>query len=43
MQNKNTLKGLLAVSAVAYGRHAPIQGAIEMYSPFLCGRFALQP
>jgi hypothetical protein len=24
---------------VAYGRHAPIQGAIEMYSPFLCGRF----
>ncbi|MBR8221577.1 phosphatase PAP2 family protein [Burkholderia ambifaria] len=30
---------LLAVSAVAYGRHAPIQGAIEMYSPFLCGRF----
>ncbi|WP_322026944.1 phosphatase PAP2 family protein [Burkholderia sp. BCC1977] len=34
---------LLAVSAVAYGRHAPIQAAIEMYSPFLCGRFALQP
>lgn len=34
---------LLAVSAVAYGRHAPIQAAIEMYSPFLCGRFALPP
>ncbi|KWF37307.1 phosphoesterase [Burkholderia diffusa] len=32
---------LLAVSAVAYGRHAPIQAAIEMYSPFLCGRFHL--
>ncbi|RQT48303.1 phosphatase PAP2 family protein [Burkholderia cepacia] len=34
---------LLAVSAVAYGRHAPIQAAIELYSPFLCGRFAFQP
>ncbi|RQR37408.1 phosphatase PAP2 family protein [Burkholderia sp. Bp9142] len=34
---------LLAVSAVAYGRHAPIQAAIDLYSPFLCGRFALQP
>ncbi|MBZ5788782.1 phosphatase PAP2 family protein [Burkholderia contaminans] len=34
---------LLAVSAIAYGRHAPIQAAIELYSPFLCGRFALQP
>ncbi|AXF25414.1 phosphoesterase [Burkholderia pyrrocinia] len=34
---------LLAVSAVAYGRHAPIQAAIELYSPFLCGRFAMQP
>ncbi|RQR44906.1 phosphatase PAP2 family protein [Burkholderia sp. Bp9140] len=32
---------LLAVSAVAYGRHAPIQAAIELYSPFLCGRFHL--
>lgn len=34
---------LLAVSAIAYGRHAPIQTAIELYSPFLCGRFALPP
>ncbi|NTZ05944.1 phosphatase PAP2 family protein [Burkholderia metallica] len=34
---------LLAVSAVAYGRHAPIQSAIDNYSPFLCGRFARQP
>ncbi|POM14869.1 hypothetical protein CSX04_07684 [Burkholderia cepacia] len=34
---------LLAVSAAAYGRHAPIQAAIELYSPFLCGRFAFQP
>ncbi|MDN7425288.1 phosphatase PAP2 family protein [Burkholderia sp. AU45388] len=34
---------LLAVSAVAYGRHAPIQAAIDNYSPFLCGRFALRP
>ncbi len=34
---------LLVVSAAAYGRHAPIQAAIESYSPFLCGRFALQP
>ncbi|WP_175884853.1 phosphatase PAP2 family protein [Burkholderia sp. BCC0044] len=34
---------LLAVSAVAYGRHAPIQAAIDDYSPFLCGRFARQP
>ncbi|MGR3909798.1 phosphatase PAP2 family protein [Burkholderia sp. SR8] len=34
---------LLVVSAVAYGRHAPIQAAIELYSPFWCGRFALQP
>lgn len=34
---------LLAVSALAYGHHAPIQAAIEWYSPFLCGRFALQP
>ncbi|CAM2171475.1 Phosphoesterase [Burkholderia latens] len=34
---------LLVVSAVAYGRHAPIQAAIEWYSPFLCGRFTLRP
>ncbi|KVA30662.1 phosphoesterase [Burkholderia cepacia] len=34
---------LLAVSAAAYGRHAPIQAAIELYSPFLCERFAFQP
>ncbi|MDW9234143.1 PAP2 superfamily protein [Burkholderia cepacia] len=34
---------LLAVSAAVYGRHAPIQAAIELYSPFLCGRFAFQP
>ncbi|AZQ53844.1 phosphatase PAP2 family protein [Burkholderia cenocepacia] len=34
---------LLAVSAVAYGRHAPIQAAIDNYAPFLCGRFALRP
>ncbi|AOJ26894.1 phosphatase PAP2 family protein [Burkholderia seminalis] len=34
---------LLAVSAAAYGRHVPIQEAIELYSPFLCGRFAFQP
>ncbi|KWZ44701.1 phosphoesterase [Burkholderia savannae] len=27
---------LLAVLAVSYGRHAPIQAAIEQYSPFLC-------
>ncbi|MCV9917086.1 phosphoesterase, partial [Burkholderia pseudomallei] len=33
---------LVVVSAIAYGRHAPIQAAIELYSPFLCGRFALQ-
>ncbi|MDE1180431.1 phosphatase PAP2 family protein [Paraburkholderia sp.] len=29
---------LLTVSTLAYGHHAPIQAAIEMYSPFLCGR-----
>lgn len=34
---------LIAVSAVAYGRHAPIQAAIELYSPFLCGRFVMPP
>ncbi|RQV08995.1 phosphatase PAP2 family protein [Burkholderia cenocepacia] len=34
---------LLAVSAIAYGRHAPIQAAIDDYSPFLCGRFARPP
>ncbi|CAB3760202.1 phosphoesterase [Burkholderia sp. MSh2] len=34
---------LLAVSAVAYGHHAPIQAAIELYSPFLCGRYAMPP
>ncbi len=27
---------MLAVLAIAYGRHAPIQAAIEQYSPFLC-------
>lgn len=27
---------MLAVLAIAYGRHAPIQSAIELYSPFLC-------
>ncbi|BBA44187.1 MULTISPECIES: phosphatase PAP2 family protein [Burkholderia] len=32
---------LIAVSAAAYGRHAPIQAAIELYSPFLCGRYAM--
>ncbi|AGK46345.1 PAP2 superfamily protein [Burkholderia thailandensis MSMB121] len=30
---------LLAVLAIAYGRHAPIQAAIELYSPFLCRPF----
>jgi len=34
---------LLAVTAIAYGRHAPIQAAIELYSPFLCGRFVTPP
>jgi hypothetical protein len=29
---------LLTVSAVAYGHHAPIQTAIERYSPFFCSR-----
>lgn len=29
---------LLGISTVAYGHHAPIQEAIEMYSPYLCGR-----
>jgi len=28
----------LAVSALAYGYHAPIQAAIEMYSPLVCTR-----
>ncbi|OMR14288.1 phosphatase PAP2 family protein [Burkholderia pseudomallei] len=31
---------LLAVMAIAYGRHAPIQAAIERYSPFLCRSFS---
>ncbi|MEX4003626.1 phosphatase PAP2 family protein [Paraburkholderia sp. EG285A] len=31
---------LFAVSAVAYGHHAPIQGAIDMYSPWLCEHWA---
>jgi len=30
---------VLVVSGVAYGHHAPIQAAIETYSPFLCTRF----
>ncbi|AHI65602.1 phosphatase PAP2 family protein [Burkholderia thailandensis] len=30
---------LLAALAIAYGRHAPIQTAIEQYSPFLCSQF----
>ncbi len=30
---------VLLVSSIAYGRHAPIQAAIETYSPFLCSRF----
>lgn len=30
---------VLVVSGVAYGHHAPIQAAIETYSPFLCARF----
>ncbi|MGN4188159.1 phosphatase PAP2 family protein [Burkholderia gladioli] len=43
-RNRTLVAGsLLAVSALAYGRHAPIQTAIELYSPFLCGRFALPP
>lgn len=43
-RNRTLVAGsLLAVSALAYGRHAPIQAAIELYSPFLCGRFALPP
>lgn len=29
---------LLGISTVAYGHHAPIQEAIELYSPYLCGR-----
>lgn len=44
VRNRTLVAGsLLAVSAIAYGRHAPIQTAIELYSPFLCGRFALPP
>jgi membrane-associated phospholipid phosphatase len=30
---------VLLVSGLAYGRHAPIQTAIETYSPFLCTHF----
>lgn len=30
---------LVAVSAAAYGHHAPIQEAIDSYSPALCHRF----
>lgn len=29
---------VLAVSAIAYGYHAPIQTAIELYSPLVCTR-----
>ncbi|RQR28822.1 MULTISPECIES: phosphatase PAP2 family protein [unclassified Burkholderia] len=29
---------VLVVSGIAYGHHAPIQAAIETYSPFLCTR-----
>ncbi|MFM0362154.1 phosphatase PAP2 family protein [Paraburkholderia sediminicola] len=31
---------LLGISTVAYGHHAPIQEAIDTYSPYLCGRGA---
>lgn len=30
---------VLVVSGIAYGYHAPVQVAIEMYSPLLCARF----
>ncbi|HEY1999755.1 phosphatase PAP2 family protein [Paraburkholderia sp.] len=33
------IASLVAVSAAAYGHHAPIQDAIDNYSPFLCQRF----
>ena len=31
--------GLLLVASVAYGRHAPIQQLIELYSPGVCAKF----
>jgi len=31
--------GLLAVSTIAYGHHAPIQQMLVMYSPWLCSWF----
>jgi membrane-associated phospholipid phosphatase len=31
--------GLLLVSSVAYGHHAPFQAMIERYSPGICERF----
>jgi membrane-associated phospholipid phosphatase len=33
--------GLLLVSTIAYGHHAPIQQLIVRYSPWLCGRLFL--
>ena len=35
----NVALSLFVASGVAYGRHAPIQAAIEVYSPFFCSRF----
>jgi hypothetical protein len=32
------IASLLGISTLAYGHHAPIQEAIDTYSPYLCGR-----